>query len=303
MIYQSPKNPNVHHTAIDREKPSYPTRQLLSRRLIKGRILDFGCGNGIDVDFLHQKGFDVTGYDPFFASELPTGKFDTILCNYVLNVLLPEEQPQVLMAISELLKPSGSAYFSVRRDLKRSGFRIHAKKGTSVYQCNVFLPYPSVIKAKHCEVYEYRHLNQRELDAAEECPFCSPSKNSELVTESAMAYAILDRYPVSLGHTLVIPKEHVADYFDLSFKSKTSCLFVMDRVKWLLDQQYKPNGYNIGINIGQEAGQTIPHVHIHVIPRYQGDVVDPVGGVRTVIPGKGNYLKKHIDIGGDIETE
>ena len=90
---------------------------------------------------------------------------------------------------------------------------------------------------------------------------------------------------------MVIPKQHVADYFILSSKAKTACWMVVDRVKWLLDERYHPDGYNIGINIGDAAGQTVPHVHIHVIPRYEGDVENPIGGVRNVIPGRGNYLR------------
>ena len=109
MIVQSPKNPNSHLTVKDRKWPSYPTKHLLAQGLIQGRVLDFGCGLGTDVAFLRAKGIDITGYDPHYAPAYPTGRFDTILCHYVLNVLLPEEQIQVLMAVAELLKPSGRA--------------------------------------------------------------------------------------------------------------------------------------------------------------------------------------------------
>lgn len=290
MIYQSPKNPYSHLTIKERRWPSFPTKQLFQRNLIRGRVLDFGSGTGIDGTFLKEKGVDVTAYDPYYAPVYPTGKFDTILSNYVLNILLPEEQAHVLMAVSELLVPTGRAYFAVRRDIKTNGFRLHTKRGVKVYQCNVVLPYPSVLATEHCEVYEYRHFNRVDCSQADNCPFCCPGSDRELITESATAYAIFDKYPVSPGHALIIPKQHLADYFDLPDRAKTACWLMADRVKKLLAERFKPDGFNVGINIGQSAGQTVPHVHIHLIPRYKGDVEDPTGGVRHVIPDKGNYL-------------
>lgn len=290
MIYQSPKNPNSHLTIKDRRWPSFPTKQLFQRNLIQGRVLDFGSGTGVDVVFLKKKGFDVTAYDPHYAPEYPSGKFDTILCNYVLNVLLPEEQVHVLMYVAELLAPTGRAYFAVRRDIKRNGFRMHLKRGVKIYQCNVVLPYKSVLVTDHCEIYEYRHFNQLSHSKVTSCPFCNPDSERELITESATAYAILDKYPVSPGHALVIPKQHLANYFDLPTRTKTACWMIVDRVKMLLAQRLKPDGFNIGINVGNAAGQTVPHIHIHLIPRYKGDVENPRGGVRNVIPEKGDYL-------------
>jgi len=293
FIYQSPKNPNSHLTIKDRKFPSFPTKQLFLRDQIRGRVLDFGCGTGVDVDFLRSKDFEVVGYDPNYAPEIPDGKFDTILCNYVLNVLLPEEQVQVLMAVAELLNPTGKAYFAVRRDITRSGFRKHTKLEVDVYQCNVILPYKSILITEHCEVYEYQHFSQIKKSAQNGCLFCAPDQDRELVTESATVYAILDKFPVSKGHTLIIPKQHVTDYFDLTERTKTACWLVVDRVKMLLAQRYNPDGFNVGINIGSAAGQTIPHVHIHVIPRYEGDVENPTGGIRGIIPGKGDYSKNN----------
>jgi ATP adenylyltransferase len=290
MIVQSPKNPYSHLTVKERKWPSYPTKQLLSMGLIQGKVLDFGCGTGVDVTFLREQGHDVTAYDPHYAPEYPTGKFDTILCHYVLNVLLPEEQVQVLMAVSELLKPGGKAYFTVRRDIKRAGFRNHVLHDQKVYQCNVVLPFKSLIRVEHCEVYEYQHYNQAPQNGSAECPFCHPSAEREILSESATVYALLDGYPVSPGHTLIIPKQHVADYFDLSDRMKTACWLMVDRAKMLLTERFQPEGFNIGINVGATAGQTVPHVHIHLIPRYIGDVENPVGGVRNVIPGRGDYV-------------
>lgn len=289
MIVQSPKNPYSHLTVKDRKWPSFPTKQLVARGLLQGKVLDFGCGTGVDVAYLRQLGYEVSGYDPHYAPDYPQAQFDTILCNYVLNVLLPEEQVQVLMAVSELLKPGGKAYFTVRRDIKRAGFRMHTEHDLKVYQCNVVLPYKSLLRVEHCEIYEYQHVHHLPHDDVGACPFCTPTPDREVLSESATVYAMLDKYPVSKGHTLIIPKLHIADYFDLPDRAKTACWLMVDRAKLLLSARFQPDGFNIGINIGDAAGQTVPHVHIHLIPRYAGDVENAVGGVRNVIPGAGVY--------------
>ena len=111
------QNQNSHLTAIERTSLSYPARIVQKQHKLLGKILDFGCGISKDVELLKQDGFDIAGYDPFYFPEFPKEKFDTILCFYVLNVLLPEEQAEVLMNVSNLLKPNGKAYFAVRRDI------------------------------------------------------------------------------------------------------------------------------------------------------------------------------------------
>lgn len=118
------------------------------------------------------------------------------------------------------------------------------------------------------------------------CPFCSPLKP---VLESKLALAIFDQYPVSEGHLLIIPRRHVKNYFDLTHSEKKEIDQLIQAGKEMLDRRFKPDGYNIGINNGEAAGQTIFHVHIHLIPRYFGDLADPRGGVRGVIPEKRIY--------------
>jgi diadenosine tetraphosphate (Ap4A) HIT family hydrolase len=280
-------NQNSHLTAKERESISFPARLILSKRLLVGEILDFGCGFGKDVEELKEKGFDIVGYDKFHFPEYPNRRFDTIICFYVLNVLFPEEQSAVLMEISRLLKPGGTAYFAVRRDIKRDGFRMHKIHQKQTYQCNVKLPYKSIYTNENVEIYAYQHINVYRLN--NDCPFCNPDSERELIAESATAYAIFDKYPVNDGHALVIPKRHVADFFELTFKEKSACLYLLEFVKPIIKSQFNPDGFNIGINIGESAGQTIPHVHIHLIPRYKGDVTKPRGGVRGVIPDKQDY--------------
>ena len=281
------KNPNSHLTAKERDKESWPTRWMFRKGLLSGEVLDFGSGDGTDAQYLRGKNLDCTEYDPHYAPDYPAKRFDTIICNYVLNVLLPEEQADVLMSVSELLKPTGRAYFTVRRDLKYFGYRTHKVHKVKTYQCNVVLPYRSVLENDFCEIYEYRHYNQ--IDHGRDGVFINPSPDTELITELATAYSIYDAYPVSEGHALVIPKRPTPNYFETSEREQTAIWMMVRRVKHILDQRYAPDGYNIGFNVNEAAGQTIFHTHIHVIPRYKGDVENPRGGVRNVIPGMGVY--------------
>ena len=120
------------------------------------------------------------------------------------------------------------------------------------------------------------------------CPFCA-IENSRILAQNDLVVAFFDGFPVNPGHTLIIPRRHVAVYFDLTDAEKTAIWKMADYCKVLIDEQFKPDGYNIGINIGSTAGQSIPHVHLHLIPRYKGDTPNPRGGVRGVIPAKQNY--------------
>lgn len=279
---------NPHLTAIERTSMSFPTRWLQQHRLLKGEILDFGCGFGFDTDYLKEQGFDIVGYDNFYRPNYPQKRFDTIICNYVLNVLEPNEQAEVLMSVSELLKPLGKAYFAVRRDLKNEGFRTHYVHKKPTYQSNVILPYRSIFSNENCEIYEYQHYNQIERENTD-CPFCNLVKKVELITETASSVAFLDSFPVNAGHTLIVPKRHVASYFDLTIREQRALWLVVNRCKTIIQNRFNPDGFNVGINVGESAGQSIFHVHIHLIPRYNGDVENPRGGVRGVIPSKQNY--------------
>lgn len=290
-----------HLTAIKRTELSVPTRYLLKHNLLKGRILDFGCGFGYDVDVLKQRGFDIVGYDPNYRTDYPQGKFDTIICNYVLNVLEPYERAGVLMSVSNMLLPNGTAYFAVRRDLKEIGFRLHAIHKEYTYQCNVILPFKSLEKNSSYELYEYRHYNQMPRKYSVWCPFCNLSRRVEIICETASCVAFYDGYPVSPGHALIIPKRHVANYFDLTYREREAMNLMLQFVKQRIDEKYHPDGYNVGININEAAGQSVFHVHMHLIPRYKGDVEKPKGGVRGVIPSKQNYTIK--DKGKDKNKE
>jgi diadenosine tetraphosphate (Ap4A) HIT family hydrolase len=122
------------------------------------------------------------------------------------------------------------------------------------------------------------------------CPFCNPSER-EMVLASDQCFARWDKYPVTKGHLLIILNRHVADYFAVTLEEKTALWAMVDEGKKLLDERFKPDGYNVGINVGVAAGQTVMHCHIHLIPRRSGDSANPRGGVRGVIPGRADYAE------------
>lgn len=276
------ENKYSHLTAIERTYLSFPSKYLLTQNLLKNNILDFGCGLGNDTKLLTEKGLNIQGYDPFYFPNYPQEKFDTIICIYVLNVLFSHEQTAVIIEISQLLKPGGKAYFAVRRDIKKEGFRQHYVHKKLTYQCVVNLPFKSIYVDESCEIYEYTHYNYQK-NSNNNCIFCNPYKRLTLITESPTTYAILDGYPISKGHSLVIPKRHVADYFDLSLAEQNSCWFMVNKVKQILTDKYNPDGFNIGININKAGGQKIMHTNIHIIPRYHGDTPNSKSGIRQVI--------------------
>ena len=115
---------------------------------------------------------------------------------------------------------------------------------------------------------------------------------TEWVAHNALAFAVRDRFPVSPGHTLIVPRRLVATWFEATEAEQHALLALAAEVKRAFDAgPSPPDGYNLGVNVGEAAGQTVMHLHLHVIPRYRGDMDDPRGGVRHVIPGKGNYLR------------
>lgn len=122
----------------------------------------------------------------------------------------------------------------------------------------------------------------------QQCVFCN-LLSSRVVLSSPIGVVIRDAFPVSSGHTLVIPKRHVGSFFDLRADEQAGLLNLLSEAKSALDAKLQPHGYNIGINDGPAAGQTVPHLHIHLIPRFRGDLPDPRGGVRWIFPDKARY--------------
>jgi diadenosine tetraphosphate (Ap4A) HIT family hydrolase len=132
-------------------------------------------------------------------------------------------------------------------------------------------------------------LKKQAMTQHQDCPFCG---EPEFIIDNELAFASYDSYPVSAGHCLITPRRHVAEYFEATAEEKAAIWALVDEMKITIDRDYNPDGYNIGVNIGKAAGQSVPHIHIHMIPRYWGDVENPKGGVRGVIPHKQKYVKK-----------
>ena len=120
------------------------------------------------------------------------------------------------------------------------------------------------------------------------CLFCTLN-TARIIFANELAAVIRDSFPVSPGHTLVIPKRHVGSFFDVTSEEREAMLALLDDAKTALDEEFHPDGYNVGINDGEAAGQTVPHLHLHLIPRYAGDREDPRGGVRWIFPQKAKY--------------
>lgn len=125
--------------------------------------------------------------------------------------------------------------------------------------------------------------------AAQGCPFCARIEAGSVALTSRFASAFPDGFPLNPGHTLVVPRRHIADFFELDDEEQADVWHLVATVRRTLSQHEAPAGFNIGINVGAAAGQTVGHAHVHVIPRYAGDVEDPRGGVRWVVPARAAY--------------
>ena len=120
------------------------------------------------------------------------------------------------------------------------------------------------------------------------CPFCTLGAG-RIVLANELAAVIRDNFPVSPGHTHIIPKRRVGSFFNVTGDERKAMLALLDAAKLALDAAFHPGGYNVSINDGAAAGQTVPHLHLHLIPRYAGDSEDPRGGVRWIFPQKAKY--------------
>lgn len=130
---------------------------------------------------------------------------------------------------------------------------------------------------------------EKKRDPNDPCLFCTDPQGVSIKRE--LAYSARDSYPASPGHTVVIPCRHVSSFFDLTPEEVAACMDLINEEKKRIDEEFNPDGYNIGVNVGPAAGQSIFHVHIHILPRYKGDVENPQGGVRHVIPKKAHYTR------------
>lgn len=121
------------------------------------------------------------------------------------------------------------------------------------------------------------------------CPFCALDASERVVYRDDVVAVLRDGYAVSPGHMLVVPRRHVATWFDATAEEQAALMRGLEIARAKVLERYQPDGFNIGINVGAAAGQTVFHLHVHLIPRYAGDVPDPRGGVRYVIPSRARY--------------
>jgi ATP adenylyltransferase len=138
--------------------------------------------------------------------------------------------------------------------------------------------------------YPCARANDRESGVTEQCIFCKPQR--EIYVENAHALGVPDTYPVSPGHALVVPRRHARTVWDLTPEEFAACWALVRELRPILDARFHPDGYNVGANCEEAGGQSVWHAHIHVIPRYKGDVPNPRGGVRNVIPHKAHYVRR-----------
>ena len=149
-------------------------------------------------------------------------------------------------------------------------------------------------KNNNKETIQYDYSAQQ-TNAIENCVFCRLSSTGDFINESPSCFAIYDAHPVSPGHVLIVSKRHITSFMDLSTKERESMNEMLIWVKKMIDKQFHPDGYNVGFNIGEAAGQTVTHANIHIIPRYKGDVENPEEGIRGVIPRKHQYCENNIN--------
>jgi diadenosine tetraphosphate (Ap4A) HIT family hydrolase len=122
-----------------------------------------------------------------------------------------------------------------------------------------------------------------------DCVFCDRLASGDLVAENEHAAAFLDAFPLNAGHCLIVPRRHETNFFALTAPEQAAVWALLSKVRLHIEADGVPDGFNVGINIGKAAGQTVAHAHLHVIPRYRADVPDPRGGIRCVIPTKARY--------------
>ena len=121
------------------------------------------------------------------------------------------------------------------------------------------------------------------------CPFCRRLGDRNLLAESELAAAFFDAFPLSPGHALIVPRRHETDLFALTVEEHDALWRLVRHVRTRIQESHRPEGYNVGVNVGAAGGQTVGHVHVHLIPRYAGDVDDARGGIRWIIPAKARY--------------
>ena len=128
-----------------------------------------------------------------------------------------------------------------------------------------------------------------------DCPFCKLIHEGKVLVDVDLAVAIADAFPLNPGHTLVLPRRHEPEFFGLTPGEMSAVLELARAVRDRIEAEHRPDGFNLGVNVGAAGGQTVPHAHLHVIPRFHGDVDDPRGGVRWILPARAPYWRSRAE--------
>lgn len=209
----------------------------------------------------------------------------------VANAALGDELTEELADVLEVVNSLAQAQGVTLQDIEEKRIKKRMQKGG--FDQRIYNPCVEVNENNKAISYFLQKPNQYpEIKSYPDCFFCqvaSQQKDVEIVERNKHCFVIMDNFPVSKGHMLIIPNAHTDNWFTASEVVRLDMLSALDRMKEKLDREYFPDGYNVGANCGEFAGQSVMHLHLHLIPRYKGDMKDPKGGVRGVIPEKQKY--------------
>lgn len=196
----------------------------------------------------------------------------------------------LLEVIYSLAKATGISLEEIEKE------RLVKQKAKGGFDRKIYNPYVDIEEANPSIEYYLKKTDHYPLMETvpykSDCLFCQMARRErevQFLEIFSHCYAIKDEYPVSNGHVLIIPKEHTENWFTAREEVRLDMMKALHLLKARLDSEYQPHGYNIGANCGEVAGQSVMHLHLHLIPRYRGDMENPKGGVRGVIPSKQKY--------------
>ena len=263
-------NKNNQHQLLSQyqlDSLSQPMQWLLKKHLLRGKILVYGSDN-YEQKLLSNLGYNIEVCGRDYRPNHPTEQFDTIISIYLFNWLDNIEQNNVLLSVSRLLKHGGKAYFAVKHHFGFKNICLNEQHQIEQTISNVTLPFAKAFNSYIFDIYEFQHFNIANRHRSQ-CPYCSPQQ--QVILENEYSYAILSNSPISKGHGLVIPKRHVASYFDLTVDEQIACQLTLNRLKKIIDEEYAPDGYSVNINMNGLAEQRVEHVGMELVAGYEGD--------------------------------
>lgn len=266
-------NENNQHQLLSQyelDSLSQPMQWLLEKNLLKGRILVYGAVS-YEKNLLSRKGYNIDVCNRDYQPNHPAEQYDTIISIYLFNWLDNIEQNNVLLSVSRLLKHGGKAYFAVKHHFGFKNICLNEQHQIEQTIANVTLPFKKVFNSYIFDIYKFQHFNITSGNRSQ-CPYCSPQQ--QVILENEYSYAMLSDCPIAKGNALVIPKRHVASYFDLSVNEQIACQLTLNRLKKIIDEEYAPDGYSVNINMSAMVGQRVEHVGIELVAGYEKDGED-----------------------------